>query len=426
MKMKKVSFILLVLVILSSMLFETTKLYGVSNSPETGEELTPDLIDAGDVTIDWTMEEIISDTMKTFSDFDGKVILIDFFAMWCGPCKTAMPYLRNINDNFASESDFVMMSIDVDLSEQESALESFAVTYNMNWFIFRDTALINNYYEISAIPTLMIINQHGYVYYVEEGFGGEELITGIINELLEMDDKTAPVLTNFESDVDPISILDSAFTASVDITDDAIRFAEYELTLGDYTETQKFWAPDTGTHSSTFILDPIVIWNETQEGTTSATIELVVEDFTGNQTTDSLLIAVTNIADAAPPVITFDSIVEISGTYGQTFDINVTITDDTMILGATLEIWTHGKLNVSQEMIKDGDTYNAKFYSLKVGPVEELVIKIIADDVSGKNTTLVINYTVTSGAGYALPSIIALFVLGGLIAVPLQRLTKRK
>lgn len=65
-------------------------------------------------------------------------------------------------------------------------------------------------------------------------------------------------------------------------------------------------------------------------------------------------------------------------------------------------------------------------YNLKVGPAEELVIKIIADDVSGKNTTLVISYTITSSAGFARPSIIALFVLSGLIAVPLQRLTKRK
>lgn len=426
MKMKKASFILLTLIVLSSVLFNITNLYGVSSIPETGEEFTPDLIYAGDETIDWTMEEIMSDTTKTFSNFKGKVVLIDFFAMWCGPCKTAMPYLRNINDHFASESNFQMMSVDVDLSEQEAAIESFAETYNMNWFIFRDTASISDYYEISAIPTLMIINQHQYVYYVEEGFGGEELLTGIIEDLLAMDDQTAPVLANFESNINPISILDSTFTASVDITDDAIRFAEYELTLGDYSETQKFWAPDTGEHLCTFALDPIIIWNETQDGTTSATIDLVVEDFTGNQTIDSLTIDVTNIADAVPPVITLDSIVEIDGTYGQTFEITVTITDDTMVLGATLEIWTHGKLNVSQEITNSGDTYNAKFYSLKVGPAEELVIKVIANDVSGKNTTLAVNYTVTSGAGIALSTIIALFVLSGLIAVPLQRLTKRK
>ncbi len=427
MRMKKVSFILLTLLVLSSVLFKITNIHSVSTNPETGNDLTPNLVNAGEEAIDWTMEEIMSDTSKTFSSFAGKVVLIDFFAMWCGPCKAAMPYLRNINDYYAAEPDFVMMSVDTDISEQEAAIETFAGTYNMNWFIFRDTASISNYYEISAIPTLMIFNQYQYVYYVEEGFGGEEALKGIIDELLAMDDKTAPILSNFESDVEPISILDSTFTASVDITDDALRFVEYELTLGSYTEGRKFWSPDSGKNECEFVLDPIVIWNETQNSITSATIEIVVQDFRGNQTTDTLTVDVAKLPDTTPPVITLDSVVEIDGDYGQTFDINVTITDDTMVLGATLEIWTNGKLNASQVMTNVGDTYNAKLYSLKVGPAEELVIKVNANDVSGKNITVEFNYTVTSGAaGFALPTIIALFVLSGIIAVPLQRLAKKK
>ncbi len=426
MKMKKFFFVMLTLVMLSSMLFDIGNIYGVSDEQDTEDDLTIDLANAGGDTIDWTMEEIMSDTMKTFSDFAGKVVLIDFFAMWCGPCKTAMPYLRNINDHFSSESDFVMMSMDVDTTEQESAIETFAGTYDMNWFIFRDTLGVNDYYGVSAIPTLMIINQYQYVYYIEEGFGGEELLKGIIQELLDMNDQVAPSTNNFESNVDPISILDNTFTATVDVIEDAIRYANFSLTIGDFTESQVFWVPDSGELPCTFVLDPIVIWDETQEGTTTITVDLLVTDFTGKQTTDTLSIAISNIADTSAPVVIVDSIEETDGTYGQTFEITATITDDTMVLGATLEIWTHGKFNTSQEMIRDGDVFSAKFYSFKVATGEEIVFKIITNDVSGKNTTHIVDYTVSLGASISLPVIITMFVLGGLILLPLQRIAKKK
>ena len=427
MKKNSAIFILLTLVILSSMLFDIGNIASVSDGQHSGDNnLTVDLANPGGDTIDWTMEEIMSDTMMTFSNFAGKVVLIDFFAMWCGPCKAAMPYLRNINDHFSSESDFVMMSIDVDTTEQESAIETFAGTYEMNWYIFRDTLAVNDYYGVSAIPTLMIINQNQYIYYIEEGFGGEELIKGIIQELLDMDDQAAPVISDLDSNVDSISIIDSAFTVSADVTDDAVRYTEFNLTMGDYVESQKFWAPDSGEQLCTFNLDPITIWDEVQKGATSLTIELSVGDFTGKSASDSITVDITNIPDTSPPTVIVDKIDEVDGTYGQTFEITATITDDTLVLGATLEIWTHGKFNTSQEMIRDGDVFTAKFYSFKVATGEEIVFKIIADDVSGKNTTHIVDYKVSLGAGITLPTMVTLFVLGGLLLIPLQRITKKK
>ena len=412
---------------LSSMVFDINNISGVSDNQDNGNDnLSADLVQAGGDTMDWTMEEIMSDTMKTFSSFAGKVVLIDFFAMWCGPCKDAMPYLRNINDHFSSETDFVMMSIDVDTSEQEAAIETFAGTYNMNWFIFRDTASVSNFYEISAIPTLMIINQYQYVYFVEEGFGGEERLKGIIQDLLDMDDQTDPVLSNFSSDKEQVSIVEDTFTVSVDVTEDAIRYAEFNLTMGDYKETQTFWAPASGELSCLFQLDPIMIYEETQESTTSIDIDLLVEDFTGRQASDYLSVDIENIADAEPPTVEVTEITETDGTYGQTFEIHATITDDTLVLGATLEIWTHGKFNTSQEMTRAGDAFTAKFYSFKVATGEEIVFKIIAEDVSGKNTTQEVDYTVSLGVGINLPTVVTMFVISGLILLPLQRILKKK
>ena len=427
MKKNSAIFILLTLVMLSSMLFEISNISGVSDGQVSGDDnLTVDLANPGGNTIDWTMEEIMSDTMMTFSNFAGKVVLIDFFAMWCGPCVAAMPYLRNINDHFSSESDFAMMSIDVDTTEQESAIETFAANNNMNWYIFRDTLAVNDFYGVSAIPTLMIINQNQYVYYIEEGFAGEEVIKGVIQELLDMDDQAAPVLTNFVSDNEQVSIVEDTFTVSVDVTEDAIRYAEFNLTMGDYEESQTFWAPDSGTIECTFELDPIIIYNETQDSTTSIDVDLVVEDFTGKKTTDYLAVDIENITDATPPSVAIDQVIETDGTYGQTFEIHATIIDDTLVKSATLEIWTHGKFNTSQVMTTAGDSVTAKFYSFKVATGEEIVFKIIAEDVSGKNTTHVVDYKVSLGAGISFPMAVTLFVLGGLLLIPIQRLAKKK
>ena len=429
MKLKYVSFFAIMSVIILSFIASISSIQSIANDPLSNREIETNLIPAGHDTVDWTMKEIFSDSMKTFSSFAGKVIVMDFFAGWCGPCIASMPHLRAINDYYSSESKFQMMSIDVDPEyfSDEASLETWATNLDMNWFVFRDlSGIVDSFYGISAIPTLMIINQYQYVYYVEEGFAGEEVIIGIIDELLAMEDTSAPVINDLQADKESISVKDNSVQVSADVNDVALRYAKYTLTLGDYVLEEEFWKPATGTISYNFVLDPLTIWDATQNGTTTVTIDLYTEDFTGASTTDQMELSVDNLLDTGIPVIEIDKILETSGSYGQNYDIYAKITDDLKVLNATAEIWVGSNKVASQDMIKNStDIFRARFFSVKINLTEGVYFNIIAQDVSGKKSNLSINYTDVKFGGISLPVIISSFIFTGLLIIPIQKLKKK-
>ncbi|NHJ48601.1 MAG: TlpA family protein disulfide reductase [Asgard group archaeon] len=141
------------------------------------------LIDVGTLGIDWTLEDILTDSSITFSSFRGKVIILDFFATWCVPCQDSMAEFANVKNSFSSH-DLVIISIHSD-SATESTLEDFAVDYNMDWKIVIDTANLRNHYEITNIPTIYIFDTDLRIHHRSEGIASASTLSNIINSILD-------------------------------------------------------------------------------------------------------------------------------------------------------------------------------------------------------------------------------------------------
>ena len=426
--MKKQRILILVTLLITPMILSFIKIDGAVENP-IDEVITPEVRHNGAPAIDWNLEEIMSDTNYTFSSLAGKVVVMDFFATWCGPCIAAMPLLREINDHYAGNPNFVMMSIDLETAAEasEAALESFAGTNNMNWWIFRDTVNMDVYYNIEFIPTLIIYSKTQYIYYSEIGMSGTSHLYDMIDDLLTFSDSTDPVVNEVETDKTSFSVLDNKFAVTANVTDDTLRHVGYELEMGSYLDSFDFWVPSSNVVNNEFVIDPRIIYGATDLGITNATVEVLVEDFAGLSTTDEITIDLDNIVDAEAPEVTITDVIETDATFGQNLEIKATITDDLMLVGNSIELLKNGASFQTDTLEWDtGDTYSIKFFGLIVEKGDIITVKVTGEDVAGKTTVDETDYAVTASAGLTLPIILATIFLANLIILPIHRIRARK
>ena len=116
---------------------------------------------------DFTLEAL-DGTSIHLSSYRGYVVLLDFFATWCGPCKKAIPYIGNLHEMLAGKK---FISISIDLHESKNVVSSFAQSYKMSWTVVIDNdGSVFNKYMVTAIPTFFVIDKDGIIRHVQVGF----------------------------------------------------------------------------------------------------------------------------------------------------------------------------------------------------------------------------------------------------------------
>ncbi len=111
-----------------------------------------------------------ADTVK-LSAFKGKVVLLDFWASWCLPCKRLMPLLGEMKDRIP-ELEMLALSVDVDrnkaLSFQRSVEPGLKAGYDAN-------QKISEIYGVSRMPTCFLIDKKGRLRFRHEGYTEQDL-----------------------------------------------------------------------------------------------------------------------------------------------------------------------------------------------------------------------------------------------------------
>jgi len=113
----------------------------------------------------------------------GKVVVLDLFATWCGPCKTQMGELKEVYARY-NASEVVILSIDVDRSETQSQVRAFRSDYGASWTFCTDTDSVGAKYGAQYIPTLAIIDRAGDLAYLNSGLEQSEDLIARIDPLL--------------------------------------------------------------------------------------------------------------------------------------------------------------------------------------------------------------------------------------------------
>lgn len=105
----------------------------------------------------------VDDGGQIFLDqYKGKVVVIDMFATWCGPCRTQMGELSDLSSRF-SPSDLVILSVDADLSENMDQVRELRTQVGASWTFAMSNSDFNSVFPASSIPTMFILDREGNV-----------------------------------------------------------------------------------------------------------------------------------------------------------------------------------------------------------------------------------------------------------------------
>jgi thiol-disulfide isomerase/thioredoxin len=118
------------------------------------------------------------------SEHLGEVVVINFWATWCGPCRQEMPLLDQLYAKYQLAG-LVLLSVNIDESVPP-AIEM-AQTLKVSYPVLFDTRKdVSRAYDVSAMPVTVLVDRAGVVRYVSEGYkpGYEKRYTEKLRELL--------------------------------------------------------------------------------------------------------------------------------------------------------------------------------------------------------------------------------------------------
>ena len=124
----------------------------------------------------------LDDNLVRLSDYQGKIVVLNFWATWCAPCRWEMPALEQLYNEYR-DRDVVLLSINV--SESASEITAFAQEWGLTFPILRDTELEGaKTFGIRSLPTTFLIDRKGKVRMGKVGMIDVTSITQQIEDLL--------------------------------------------------------------------------------------------------------------------------------------------------------------------------------------------------------------------------------------------------
>lgn len=115
-------------------------------------------------------------------DFKGKVVVLDFWATWCGPCRALMPYVSKLQEKYRDQG-LVVLGIS---AEEHDLVSQFRLANPwMQYELFSDhNAEASMLYKADGLPTTVIVGRDGKVRYWENGVS-EQSVNELEDEVKE-------------------------------------------------------------------------------------------------------------------------------------------------------------------------------------------------------------------------------------------------
>ena len=149
---------------------------------ETSDEATPELHSAPDFTV----YDLEGNEVK-FSDRVGeKPIIINFWATWCGPCKSEMPHFEKAYREYGDRIDFMMINPADGVNDTKENVEKFLSETGYTFPVYYDLDLnAGRVYGITGFPTTILVTKDGFLLGYVPGAMNEATLYECIGILVE-------------------------------------------------------------------------------------------------------------------------------------------------------------------------------------------------------------------------------------------------
>jgi peroxiredoxin len=116
---------------------------------------------------DFTLKSNTNVNMR-LGEMRGEVIMLNFWATWCGPCRQEMPELEKLYNKFKSAGFRVLaINVDTETKNTKNFLSSLNISYPV---LFDNQKSVSRQYNIEAMPSSVIIDRDGKIRYIHQGF----------------------------------------------------------------------------------------------------------------------------------------------------------------------------------------------------------------------------------------------------------------
>jgi peroxiredoxin len=130
----------------------------------------------------WNLPDINGKSVS-LSDFKGKVVVLDFWATWCPPCRAEIPHFIDLQKQYGDQG-LAVIGISLDAGGA-GVVAAFAKKNNLNYtVVMGDSDVVAQYGHIQGIPTTFIIDPKGEIVSKYVGLTDASVIEGDIKKLL--------------------------------------------------------------------------------------------------------------------------------------------------------------------------------------------------------------------------------------------------